>query len=83
MFTCYMFLFFLSNLCVHLFRQVSFYTSLNIFWHPSMYPEVGLAGKIIAFHEAFFRELTEAEKAFDEATINLEDFFWGVLTLNC
>ena len=34
---------------------------------------VGLAGKITAFHEAFFRELTEAEKAFDEATINLED----------
>lgn len=41
------------------------------------HPEVGLAGKITAFHEAFFRELTEAEKAFDEATMNLEDFFWG------
>ena len=41
------------------------------------HPEVGLAGKITAFHEAFFRELTEAEKAFDEATINLEDFFDG------
>lgn len=47
------------------------------------HPEVGLAGKITAFHEAFFRELTEAEKAFDEATINLEDFFWGVLAMNC
>jgi len=34
---------------------------------------VGLAGKITGIHEAFFRELTEAEKAFDEATIRLEE----------
>ena len=34
---------------------------------------MGLAGKITGIHEAFFRELTEAEKAFDEATIRLED----------
>ena len=35
--------------------------------------QVGLAGKITGIHEAFFRELTEVEKAFDEATIRLED----------
>ena len=35
--------------------------------------QVGLAGKITSIHEAVFRELSEAEKAFDEATINLED----------
>ena len=39
--------------------------------------QVGLAGKITGIHEAFFRELTEAEKAFDEATIRLEELAVG------
>lgn len=38
-----------------------------------IWSQVGLAGKITGIHEAFFRELTEAEKAFDEATIRVED----------